>query len=553
MGVMRGIYRRTWYASQMLLHAAAQAVLALRRDGVRPMLIRGIALLASHPEDIGTRPVNVIDLLIAPRERGRALTRLRALGWVRQPPGSAAERLRAWDRVDLMRGPEQRLTLHLSTALIPEHVRGLWRETVVTTVRDVQTLAPSSAEQLRLACAPTRARWAPPPLRWIPDAALIIRSPASSIDHRRLRARAEQGGSGAELDAALGYLKAEFGLGLASRASATPRPGATRSMIAIPRGRLDLRRVESFRRLALEGALAELMPALEAGGVRPLLIKGAAFASWLYDDPRERSYGDIDLLVAPDRFAAAEAVLSELGYEPLLDAMRDRERPDHTTDWMRTGLLPLVVELHHTMVLLPGDPSLIWQRLSEGALRLELGGTSVSVPTEPVAALIVGLHAAQHGRSHERSMRDLHLALERVDHDAWRAAARLADSLDAAANFAAGLRLDPAGEELCGRLGLTSSAPRHVRLRATTPPRTAMGIEQLVTTPGALARLRLLIEVLVPSRARLLATSPLAGRGSLGLACAYLWRPLQLLRALPRGLRAWSRAASDQSGDDTNM
>jgi hypothetical protein len=80
-----------------------------------------------------------------------------------------------------------------------------------------------------------------------------------------------------------------------------------------------------------------------------------------------------------------------------------------------------------------------------------------------------------------------------------------------------------------------------------------MGIEQIVTTPGAVARLRLLIEVLVPSRALLLATSPLARRGSFGLAGAYLWRPLQILRALPRGLRAWSRAASDQSGDGTNM
>ena len=49
--------------------------------------------------------------------------------------------------------------------------------------------------------------------------------------------------------------------------------------------------------------------------VPALLLKGPAFARWLYDDSRERSYRDIDLLVAPERIAAAGAALSELGFE----------------------------------------------------------------------------------------------------------------------------------------------------------------------------------------------------------------------------------------------
>ncbi len=40
-------------------------------------------------------------------------------------------------------------------------------------------------------------------------------------------------------------------------------------------------------------------------GIRPLLIKGPAVAAWLYDDPAERWYGDVDLLVDPELFDAA--------------------------------------------------------------------------------------------------------------------------------------------------------------------------------------------------------------------------------------------------------
>jgi hypothetical protein len=523
LGVLGGIYRRTWYANQMLLYAAAQAVSGLEAAGVRAMLVGNGALVALHPRNVGARRIDAIDLRVAPRHRRRALACLRHLGWVRRSPSSAAERLHSWHRVRLSRGTREQLNLHLSTAAT---------EADRTTVRGVSMLVPSSTEQLLLTCPPRRGRSAPGPLRWIPDAALIIRS-AAPLDEERLRSCAR----------ALAYLAAEFGLEPAPNGSRVPPPVVTP---ADARGaRLDVGRVQDFRRLALDSALGDVIRALAARGARPLLIKGPAFASWLYDDPRERPYGDIDLLVAPERFAAAENVLSELGFESWASRTRPSERSAHHEEWIRPGTLPVAVELHHTLRLLPASPPLVWQRLTEGARTIQVGGTAVAVPSEPASALIVALHAAQHADRQSKSARDLRHALERVDMETWRAAASLADQLGASTAFAAGLRLAPEGRNVCRRLDLGEGTSRDVELRATASP-TAIGIEQLMTTRGAGARLRLISQKLIPSLAIMRASSPLTRQGRLGLARAYLRRPFQMAGNLPRGIRAWRQAASGQ-------
>ena len=49
--------------------------------------------------------------------------------------------------------------------------------------------------------------------------------------------------------------------------------------------------------------------------MRAVLLGGAAISTWLYDDGAPRGYNDVDLLVVPDRWPAAEAVLRDLGFD----------------------------------------------------------------------------------------------------------------------------------------------------------------------------------------------------------------------------------------------
>ena len=54
--------------------------------------------------------------------------------------------------------------------------------------------------------------------------------------------------------------------------------------------------------------------ALDAAGIPYTVLKGSAVACY-YEKPQYRTYGDIDILVSPDRFEKAKAVLLGLGFE----------------------------------------------------------------------------------------------------------------------------------------------------------------------------------------------------------------------------------------------
>lgn len=541
MGRLGGFYRRTWYANQMLLHAAAQAVAALEAAGVAVMLVGGCALVSLDASDVGLRPVATVELAVAAGDRGRALRVLAGLGWSRRPAVSVALALRDWLRVALVRAGREQLVLH---CVVPRIDRAGAEQRIAAETAMVGGVAiriPSATDQLLLACVGRRRTPPRAPLRWIPDAALVIRADSAPIDRASLLARARARGAAAELDEALQLLATDYGLELSARTREPAPTGPPAGVRAA--ARLGIGRVEAFRRLALDSAIATLVPALVTRGVRPVLIKGPAIAQWLYDDPRERPYGDIDLLIAPDEFAIAEQVMAEHGLIRVADGLRSTERTEHHERWIRPGAQEIKIELHRTLGLLTElPPSLVWRRLTAETVTIEVGGIAIDTPAEPAAALILALHAAQHGVTERRPTIDLARALKRVDRPIWRSAAALADELQAAAAFVVGLQLVPAGRELCRALDLAPAVPRRLLMAGNGP---AMRFDELVSKRGARARIQYLAQRVIPSREYMLLSSPLARRGRFGIVGAYLWRPFKLLGRLPGGVRAWRHAAEE--------
>jgi hypothetical protein len=110
-------------------------------------------------------------------------------------------------------------------------------------------------------------------------------------------------------------------------------------------------------RLRADRWLAEVVPALRAAGVDPVLLKGPAIAQWLYAEyPLLRGYHDVDLLVAPHHLGRAEDVLRQLGFTPPgLAAPGDV--PTHANAWFRARD-GAEIDLHrclHGMEVLPPE------------------------------------------------------------------------------------------------------------------------------------------------------------------------------------------------------
>jgi hypothetical protein len=290
--------------------------------------------------------------------------------------------------------------------------------------------------------------------------------------------------------------------------------------------------------LALDVVTADVVGAMNTAGVRTILLKGPALAQWLYEDGAPRPYLDIDLLVAPGDAGRAEAVLIGLGFHTADASAR------HATVWMRAAD-GASIDLHTNLIGIGRPAREAWTALEAGTDRMRVGGREVEVLGRAARALHVGLHAAEHGMQAGKALNDLGRALERTPPDVWEGAAALADRLDAASAFATGLRLVPSGRDLADRLDLTRTRSIETALRARTAPAPALGLHRLATTSGLPRKVALVAAELFPPAPFMRGSSALARKGTVGLAFAYVWRPLWLVWRLGPALVAWRRAHNE--------
>jgi hypothetical protein len=294
------------------------------------------------------------------------------------------------------------------------------------------------------------------------------------------------------------------------------------------------------QRLRIDYTTAEVLRAFDAAAVKSILLKGASIVRWLYDDAPTRAYIDCDLLVRPADAEAGTHVLTGLGFVPEIE---EAEMPEwwreHGVQWTRAAD-GAAVDLHRTLVGVEVDADQLWETLLARTETMLVGGFPARVLTTPGRALHVALHTAQHGW--EQHGFELERALQRADEATWRDAARLAESLGATGAFATGLRVVPAGRELAERLGLPGERSIDVALRAGEAPAQALTFERLARARGLRARFSILRHKLVPPPTFMRKWSPRARRGRVGLAVAYVQRPVWVLRRARPALRAWREA-----------
>lgn len=305
--------------------------------------------------------------------------------------------------------------------------------------------------------------------------------------------------------------------------------------------------VATARSLAVDRVTGEVVAAFREAGVPSLLLKGPTVASWLYGDGAVRFYIDSDLWVPASRISDAEDVLIRLGFERGAPARPLAEgQVPHAQPWFRRkggG----EVDLHHTVSGVGVAPEEAWKQLSAIAEEMDVGGQTVAVLPIPARALLVVFHAAQHGPEKIKPLEDLARAIAQASDEVWLEAVRIAARLDATPTLGDGLRLLPAGAQLADRLRFATSELVAAARGPNSKAPLALGFQRLAEAGTLGERLRLVRREVFPSPDFLRWWSPLARRGPAGLAAAYVWRPLWLLRHAGPSLAAWKRSRRGQS------
>lgn len=290
-------------------------------------------------------------------------------------------------------------------------------------------------------------------------------------------------------------------------------------------------------------AAAEVIAELDRVGITSILLKGPSIAGWLYDADEARTYGDVDLIVSPDDYAAAGESVATLGFRHLDLGSPMSGQPNHHETWFRE-LDGAALELHRTLYGVTRPDDVLWRALRGRTEILELGiGGATARVLDPVArAFFLALHAAAHGSGVVKPINDLERGLERLPADLWQKAALLASELGAVESFVLGLTLARGGDAVISRSGLSRRASSEARLRASSPPPTALGFAWLAQTQGLRQKVALLRREFFPPADFMRVTYAIGRRGPLGLVCAYVLRPLRLIRQAPSGYRAYRKA-----------
>lgn len=296
----------------------------------------------------------------------------------------------------------------------------------------------------------------------------------------------------------------------------------------------------------VDALTAEVAGAFGREGIETLVLKGPVLAKWLYQGEL-RPYVDSDLMVAPESRARAVGVLERLGFVEQCPWMPTPLSLDPGgTAFGRSGPM---VDLHCQLPGLDGDPNAIWDRLIASAERQVIGGVELRVPDRDTVLLHVALHAAHHANLVDsKPLEDLRRALARVEKSKWSSALELAHAYRGVPAFAAGLQLVPEGEEMARRLDLGEVRSLQHEIRGEDNVIAEELYALLSADAGIRQKLAIAASDIFPRPHYMRWRSPLARRGKLGLAGAYLWRAIWVIGHAPSAIHTLWRIQRANGG-----
>lgn len=294
---------------------------------------------------------------------------------------------------------------------------------------------------------------------------------------------------------------------------------------------------EAALTLSVDVDTVRVVSALRDVGVEPILLKGPVLAGLLYSGNELRPYCDIDLMVAPDDLARAEATLRAVGYLPDPPPLPP-EPLRHSVTWSHPGRRE--VDLHQRLHFVDVAYDRVWDVVRRDAARIDVAGTPVLAPCLAVLALHLALHAAASAHRVPKTLTDLERGLARLPRQAWVDAMAVAAELDAVNAFGGGLALCPAGVRIGEELGLPGAGTTTMHLwRSTREYARPWTIQLLVDQPSLRAAAVAIGRRCFPPAAHI--RTPGGRRGRLWLVVGYASRLASIAIRVPASVLAWLR------------
>jgi hypothetical protein len=196
---VHGIHRYCWSRNQLLMRRLAGVLDEFAAASIDVMVLKGVPLALCYYSDPGQRPMSDFDLLVPTQSADAGVALLLRTGWrVNEPvPLMGPD-----GRVDTGARPgvgfaseEDECDIHwhlLHDCCFDGAEESTWRHAVTMEVQGRPVLAPDATDLLMHVCVHGAAFNPMPPIRWIADAATILRTAGDRVDWDRLLAEADR-------------------------------------------------------------------------------------------------------------------------------------------------------------------------------------------------------------------------------------------------------------------------------------------------------------------------------------------------------------------------
>ncbi len=202
-------YRTCFLENEVLLNTAAGLLNVFQQAGLATMVLKGSALIPLYYRDSGLRPMADCDLLVHVEDVPKAISLLGDCGW-KPEYDDPKRRVLVAHSTPFADGAGRQVDLHWHVMWECWHADdddAFWKRSVPVQIHNASTRALDPTDQLLHVCW-HGARWdQTPPVRWIADAMMILRTASEEIDWTRLVAQARSRHLSLPLYDCLNYLR----------------------------------------------------------------------------------------------------------------------------------------------------------------------------------------------------------------------------------------------------------------------------------------------------------------------------------------------------------